>query len=60
MSEHEEARVRKVEDIVAAIEDIIQDQTGKNVLRSGWDGSFTANGGTVARMIDDALAEAVK
>ena len=61
MSEQEAARrVEKVGELVAAIEDIITDQTGQNVLRSGWDGSFTEDGGTVARMIDAALAEAAK
>ena len=41
--------------IIEAIEDIIQDQTGQYVLRSGWDGTLTNDGGTVARMIDEAL-----
>jgi len=61
MSKRDRAwRTSKVQDIVAAIEDIIEDKTGQHVLRSGWDGSFTLNGGTVARMLDDALAEAAK
>jgi len=61
MSKDDRARrVSKVSELVAAIDDIIHNETGANVLRSGWDGSFTPDGGTVARMIDDALTEAAK
>lgn len=51
----DEARVAQVSEIVAAIEDIILDKAGVNVLRSGWDGSFTTAGGKVAQLIDAAL-----
>lgn len=53
----EAARVGQVSDIVAAIEDIILDKAGTNVLRSGRDGSFTSAGGRVARLIDAALTK---
>ena len=52
------SNTEKVHELVAAIEDIIQDQIGGHMLRSGWDGSMTPNGGTVAHMLDDALTEA--
>lgn len=54
MSEGKEL-VAQVSEIVAAIEDIILDDAGVNVLRSGWDGSFTPAGGQVAQLIEAAL-----
>ena len=51
----DEAVEARVSELVAAIEGIILDDAGVNVLRSGWDGSFTSAGGRVARLIEDAL-----
>jgi hypothetical protein len=55
MSFSDEERVAKVENLVASIEELILNETGQHVLRSGYDGSFTPQGGKIARLIDEAL-----
>ena len=52
------ARVEQISGVVEAIEDIILDKAGFNVLRSGIDGSFTSAGSKVARLIAATLEAA--